>query len=134
MSGVCDEILLTIGEDGIAREYDDTWDITIHCESMEEYESAMRRLTELSELHWIPFHKRPLTEEEQKEHKDWCWILDCELPDDNQEVLISSPYFGVYIDTFYNDGECSFDGGEEIKEGMAWMPLPEPYREEGGEE
>lgn len=80
------------------------------------------------EPHWIPFHKRPLTKEEQKEHKDWCWILDCELPDDNQEVLISSPYFGVYIDTFYNDGECSFDGGEEIKEGMAWMPLPEPYQ------
>ena len=79
------------------------------------------------ESKWIPFHKRPLTEEEQKEHKDWCWILDCELPDDNQEVLISSPYFGVYIDTFYNDGECSFDGGEEINDGMAWQPLPEPY-------
>lgn len=83
------------------------------------------------EPHWIPFHKRLLTEEEQKEHKDWCWILDCELPDDNQEVLISSPYFGVYIDTFYNDDGCSFDGGEEIKEGMAWMPLPEPYKKEG---
>ena len=28
-----DGITLMIGEDGIAREYDDTYDITIHCES-----------------------------------------------------------------------------------------------------
>lgn len=35
-----DGIILSIGEDGIAREYDDTYDITIHCESREEQEEC----------------------------------------------------------------------------------------------
>lgn len=28
---------LYFDEDGVAHEYDDTWDITIHCESEEEH-------------------------------------------------------------------------------------------------
>lgn len=39
-----DEIMLMIGEDGIAREYDDTYDITIHCESEEDREKAIERI------------------------------------------------------------------------------------------
>lgn len=39
-----DEITLMIGEDGIAREYDDTYDITIHCESEEDREKAIERI------------------------------------------------------------------------------------------
>ena len=38
------EILLAIGEDGIAREYDDTYDVTIHCESKEDQEKLMSSL------------------------------------------------------------------------------------------
>ena len=41
-----DEIMLTIGEDGIARSYDDTYDIVIHCESEEEQEKAKKLLME----------------------------------------------------------------------------------------
>lgn len=39
-----DGITLMIGEDGIAREYDDTYDITIHCESEEDREKAIERI------------------------------------------------------------------------------------------
>lgn len=39
-----DGITLMIGEDGIAREYDDTYDITIHCESEEEQRQAIERI------------------------------------------------------------------------------------------
>ena len=39
-----DEIMLMIGEDGVAREYDDTYDITIHCESEEDCEKAIERI------------------------------------------------------------------------------------------
>lgn len=38
------EILLAIGEDGIAREYDNTYDVTIHCESKEDQEKLMSSL------------------------------------------------------------------------------------------
>lgn len=81
---------------------------------------------------WIPFHKRPLTEEEQEMYPEWSYYLDCELPEDGDEILISSPTFGVYQDTFINEGGdgCYLEGGEEIDDGMAWQPLPEPWKGE----
>ena len=81
---------------------------------------------------WIPFHKRELTEEEQEMYPEWSYYLDCELPEDGEEILISSPTWGVYKDTFNNEGSdgCYLEGDEEIDDGMAWMPLPEPWREE----
>ena len=39
-----DEIMLVFGEDGVAREYDDAWDITIHCESEEEQKAVLEKL------------------------------------------------------------------------------------------
>lgn len=41
---MCDGILLSIGEDGLARAYDDTYDITIHCETEEERDKALEKL------------------------------------------------------------------------------------------
>ena len=41
-----DEIMLVFGEDGVAREYDDTWDITIHCESEEEQKAVIKTVLE----------------------------------------------------------------------------------------
>ena len=38
------EIMLVFGEDGVAREYDDAWDITIHCESEEEQKAVLEKL------------------------------------------------------------------------------------------
>lgn len=37
-------ITLMIGDDGVAREYDSTWDITIHCESEEEQKLALEKI------------------------------------------------------------------------------------------
>lgn len=51
-----DGIILSIGEDGIAREYDDTYDITIHCASREEQEEAIKALG--SKPNWIPCSER----------------------------------------------------------------------------
>jgi len=79
---------------------------------------------------WIPFKKRPLTDEEKEEYPDWIYIFDCPLPDDEEEILLSNGKH-VWTDTFIDDGECYLDGGDDIDEGMAWMPMPEPYK--GGE-
>ena len=78
---------------------------------------------------WIPFTKRPLTDEEKEEYPDWVYILDCPLPDDGQEILLSNGKY-VWTDTFFNDGGCYLDGGDDIDEGMAWMPMPTVYQGE----
>ena len=80
---------------------------------------------------WIPFTRRPMTEEEQKDYPNCTFILDCVLPDDGDEILVSSGRF-VWMDTFCTDIDgCYLDGGDDIDEDMAWMPLPTPYK--GGE-
>ena len=79
---------------------------------------------------WIPFKKRPLTDEEKQEYPDWTYIFDCPLPYDEEEILLSSGKH-VWMYTFINDGECYLDGGDDIDDGMAWMPLPEPYKDGG---
>ena len=84
-----------------------------------------------ADAEWIPFKKRPLTDEEKQEYPDWTYIFDCPLPDDEEEILLSNGKY-VWTDTFINDGECYLDGGDDIDEGMAWMPLPKPYK--GGED
>ena len=55
-----DEIMLTIGEDGKASLYDDTYDITIHCESQEEQDEVKRILQNVP--HWIPVTEDTLPE------------------------------------------------------------------------
>lgn len=95
------------------------------------YEADMvRRLKETLSAEavqgWIPFKKRPLTDEEKQEYPDWTYTFDCPLPDDEEEILLSNGKY-VWTDTFINDGECYLDGGDDIDDGMAWMPLPKPY-------
>lgn len=88
------------------------------------------------EQRWIPFKTRSLTEEEKEEHPEWDCILDCILPDDGQAILVNINLRGherVQYDEFYTDDGSYLDSGYEIgSEATAWMPLPEPYKEEGG--
>ena len=86
----------------------------------------------LSEDKWIPFTRRPMTEEEQEDYPNCTFMFDCDLPEDGEEILISSGRF-VSLDTFCVDADgCYLDGGDDIDEDMAWMPLPKPYK--GGDE
>ena len=85
---------------------------------------------------WIPITRRPMLPDEKEQFKevldyyDYAEIFNCPLPDDGQEVLITMNGW-VSIDTFSrdSDGGCSFEG-YDIDDISAWMPLPEPYREE----
>ncbi len=56
-----DGIMLTIGDDGEATLYDDTYDITIHCESKEEQDEVRKALENIP--HWIPVTEDTLPEE-----------------------------------------------------------------------
>lgn len=41
-------IQLYISDDGVAREYDPTWDVTIHCESEEEQKKVIELLKSIN--------------------------------------------------------------------------------------
>jgi hypothetical protein len=81
------------------------------------------------EPRWIPIITRHLTDEERKEYDaEIEFMYDCALPEDGQDVLISTPY-GVKQTTFYKDYIFGFyfEGYEDIGDVIAWMPLPHPY-------
>ena len=81
---------------------------------------------------WIPLKTRPMTDEESAYYMDWvgCEVemIDCPLPDDGQEVLVSCGG-NVFVDVFVNDSDCDgcYFEGVDIDDVEAWMPLPEPY-------
>ena len=100
---------------------------------------ALKDTIKALEENWIPVKFRKLTEEEKKIYKEreifegveTAW--DCLLPDDGQDVLITTTYGDVMFSTFCVD---EYDGmyfedvdDEYVK---AWMPLPEPYKEAAG--
>lgn len=93
-------------------------------------------LLKAQENEWIPFVKRPLTEEEQWNHPDWCFILDGKVPDDEQEILLYRPWknkdgYIIEIDRYLDNGDTVYlEGAMDIENGMFWMPLPEPPKEE----
>lgn len=83
---------------------------------------------------WIPIKTRPLTEAEREEllteGSDGVDLMyDCPLPNDGQEVLVTTRYDEVKTDTFYRDGGCYFETYCDEDDVKAWMPLPKPYRE-----
>ena len=83
------------------------------------------------EPNWIPVSWHEITEEERAENgypKDWVVFMDCEMPSDEQEILVTTRYGTVEKDVCYEDGEFSLDSGYDwIDDIVAWMPLPEPY-------
>lgn len=58
------------------------------------------------------------------------------LPREHEEVIISvrTDRGSEYVTSarFYNEKASTFFGGYDIKEVVAWQPMPEPYK--GGEE
>ena len=94
------------------------------------------------ETRWIPIKTRPMTEEEKEDFFEYAdsrcddtyTILDCPLPDDGQEVILSvNGYVGT--DIFCRDSAygCYFES-YDIDDVDAWMPLPQPYKAEGSDE
>lgn len=112
-------ITLTLNENGVVEVYDDTYDVTVHCESEEE----QRRVVGILERYpgWIPV--------EDTEH----------TPEDESYVLVSFSNFTLPDIARYeenDEGGTYYPGDDEdpyLKYGIfvnAWMPLPELYRPE----
>ena len=117
-----------INED-VSEEYNEAVDIAI--EALIQLREQMSSSEKPNK--WIPLTKRPMTKEEREEYEERTgitetMILNCSLPEDGEEVLVS---YGDYvcIDTFHDDDGCYFEG-VEIDDVEAWMPLPLPWKAE----
>lgn len=83
---------------------------------------------------WIPISFRELTDKERKELDPairFKWT--CPLPDDMEDVLITTRYGSVQIATFEITDEGSFFDEMDEDDVLAWMPLPKPYSVGGTE-
>lgn len=92
--------------------------------TMEEMSESMDLLKDLANkaesFEWIPF-----TFDEEG-------ILNCELPDVDEEILVSDG------DSVWQDTWCEADEGYELESGieiedLAWRQLPKPYEENQNE-
>lgn len=92
----------------------------------------------LQEEEWIPIKWHNITEEEREREgypKYWLTILDCQMPDDDEEVLVTvrGRNGNLYVDTdtcYYDGSYYSLDSGYDwIDDVVAWMPKPVTYKE-----
>jgi len=129
LKNIAEHAVHTVGERPFIMSLDDG--IAVR-EAIELLKKAETNCSEIPNG-WIPFKTRPLTEEEKEEYPDCDNILDCELPEDGQEILVTIKnrnHEPVQYDEFYTDDGCYLDSGYEIgTEATAWMPLPKPYKE-----
>jgi hypothetical protein len=79
---------------------------------------------------WIPFEVTE-ADEEEREAYGFAQMLRGKLPEEDEEILVTYLNGHVGEDVFMRDGyECYLDSGAEfVLDVVAWMPLPEPYRE-----
>ena len=82
---------------------------------------------------WIPIKYHEITDEEREENgypNDWVYFLDCEMPADEQEILVTTKNGYVEKDVCFLDDGYGLDSGWDWREDVvAWRPLPEPYKE-----
>ncbi len=115
------------------KEYLDSgmWEYSACRLGKEDLELIVNVLEQESKTEWIPIKYRKPTEEEITEcdFPKEAMIYDCKLPDDNEEVQITTSDGCVVQTTFYTDDGCYFECYEDYGEVVAWQPLPQPYRE-----
>lgn len=101
-------------------------------ENMNEQETFIDEKRHQDE--WIPIKTRPLTEEEKEEYPDCSFMYDCQMPDDGEEVLITTSNGYVVISTLHRDNNgCYCDLGYDCIERhdvIAWKSKPESYKGE----
>lgn len=80
---------------------------------------------------WIPFEMREMDEEEKRcNGVEDGYILNCPLPDEDEEILVTYSNGTVDVDIFMRDGnECYLDSGNDlVTEAIAWRKKPAPYQ------
>lgn len=82
---------------------------------------------------WIPVKYHQISEKERAEEfisRDIHYMLDCKMPDDGQEILVTNGET-TWQDTSFIDCDGYYlDSNYDWIEITAWRPLPEPYKED----
>lgn len=82
---------------------------------------------------WIPVKYHQISEKEREEEsisKDIHYMLDCKMPDDEQEILVTNGK-STWRDTSFIDCDGYYlDSNYDWIDITAWRPLPEPYKED----
>lgn len=91
---------------------------------------------------WIPLKYRPMDEDEYRAFsKEYGYLpveertmFDCQMPEDGQEILISTKYGHIFLDTCVFDDCYGLEEYGDWNDVLAWMPIPKPYEKEGEKE
>ena len=106
-----DEMIFVQNEDGTFSAYDDTYDITIHCETEEEQKKVIERLRATN---WIPVSER--------------------LPDVSGTYQVTCMDGRIHRSTYAKFQSklkrWELTGARSYWKVIAWMPLPNPYKED----
>ncbi len=82
---------------------------------------------------WIPVKYHQISEKERAEEcisKDIQYMLDCKMPDDGQEILVTDGKSTWQDTSFIDSNGYYLDGGYDWIDITAWQPLPELYKED----
>lgn len=105
--------------------------VMAHNEGISEYQTQLSLLPPVNPQKWIPVKWHNITEEEREREgypEEWLIYMDCKMPDDGQEILITTKKGYVEKDICYYDDCYSLDSGYDwIDDVIAWRELPEPY-------
>lgn len=108
--------------------------------TMENVIFTMRTLpTAQIKPQWIPIRMRPMDAEEREYWEDHfgyeladedAVLFDCQMPDDGQEILVSYRKWISMDKCEVDDGCYGLEGNGDWDGVVAWMPIPEPYKED----
>lgn len=83
-----------------------------------------------SQPQWIPFLWRETKEDDGYDPEEFPLMACGELPKNGQDILATNGD-RVWSDTFWDDAGLYLDSHLDLVEDVtAWMPLPEPYKED----
>ena len=129
LKNIAGHAVYTVGEEPFIMSLDDG--IAVH-EAIELLEKTETNCSEIPN-NWIPVKAHPATDEERESSPDIDYWFDCEMPDDEQEILVTvkhKNWLSVEKDVCYVDSCYGLDSGYDwLDDIIAWMPLPEPYKE-----
>jgi len=89
---------------------------------------------QMKNIYWIPVKWHEITAAEKEEDptlEDYDNYLDCEMPEDGEEILITSKNGYVSTDIcIIDDGAYGLKSGSSWTDDVkAWAKYPEPYEE-----
>jgi len=107
-----------------------------------DFNEILRLAEKALDSQWIPIKLRPGTDEEYEEFslygdcpREDFRVFECPLPDDEQKVLVTTRWGDICTDIWHRDVDCCyFEDNCDDDDVVAWMPLPEPYKDGGSKE